>query len=186
MDVECIKILDTPSSTPALPTSLTCTYVSVWTTFVFIFFYLNIFCGAIFVCSVLVWHLLLFSQLRESAFGYVTFEEWIYYGVWLPILYRYFLLFSSFAIIQWQISFQRECLIKLFTQLKPICGEFVQHEQSNFVQNGAIDTIIWPSSFETMRDIFFTNVFGSIRGYFNLILLTGWRPILAVITPERF
>lgn len=106
------------------------------------FFYLNIFCGAIFVCSVLVWHLLLFSQLRESAYGYFTFEECIYYGVWLPILYRYFLLFSSFAIIKWQISFQRECLIKLFTQLKPICGEFVQHKQSNFAQNGAIDAIV--------------------------------------------
>lgn len=85
-----------------------------------------------------VWHLLLLSQFRESAYGYVTFEEWIYFGV----LYRCLLLISSFAIIQWQISFQRECLIKLFTQLKPICGEFVQHEQSNVAQNGAIDTII--------------------------------------------
>lgn len=104
------------------------------------FSYMNI-CLWCHLC-VWVWHLLLLSQFRESAYGYVTFEEWIYFGVWLPILYRCLLLFSSFEIIQWQISFQRECLIKLLTQLKPICSEFVQHEQSNVAQNGAIDTII--------------------------------------------
>lgn len=96
-------------------------------------------CGAIFVFE---FDIYCYYLSLGRAYGYVTFEEWIYFGVWLPILYRCLLLFSSFAIIQWQISFQRECLIKLFTQLKPICGEFVQHEQSNVAQNGAIDTII--------------------------------------------